>query len=501
MRQRVGVISCLIAAVLILGVPPLPAAGPLFKQAAPAGKPATHKVEKGPFRVEIALKGVLEAAEMTEVILRPETWTSLSVLKAVEHGTTVKKGDTIITLDPEKIDRAIRDMEADRYLAELSLKLAEEDLTFLEKSTPLDLAAAELAKKYADEDLKRYKEQDRAELVKNAEFMVRNMTNFLDYSKEELRQLEKMYKAKDLTEETEEIVLKRQRHAVETADHQLKAAEHQRDRTIKVDLPRRDHSLEETAQKQVLTLEKAKITLPMNVTQKKLGLDKLRYEHGKTAEKLKQLQKDRELFVVKSPADGVVYYGKCTRGQWSSASALSEKLRRGGNIMPEEVIVTIVKPRPVFIRATVEEKDVQYMKPGLVGKATVTAFPELKLPVAVTDFSTVPIAPGSFEAKLKITLDKEPDVLMPGLATTVKLIAYQKEDALTVPASAVFSDEGDEDHSYVYLAGKDGKPEKRPVTVGKKSGAKAEILDGLHAGDEILAEKPDAKAEAKKGTP
>jgi HlyD family secretion protein len=493
MRQRVGVIGCLVAAVLILGVPPLPAAGPLFKQAAPAGKPATHKVENGPFRVELSLKGVLEAEEMTEVVLRPESWTSLSVLKAVDHGRLVKKGETIITLDPEKIDRAIRDMEADRYLAELSLKQAEEELALLEKSTPLDLSAAELAKRYADEDLKRYKEQDRPESVKTSEFTVRNMANFLEYAKEELRQLEKMYKAKDLTEETEEIILKRQRHQVETADFQFKHAEYLREHTLKVDLPRRDRTYEETAQKQALSLEKAKITLPMALTQKKLSLDKLRYEQGKTAEKLKQLQKDRELFVVKSPADGVLYYGKCSRGQWTSAAVMGEKLRRGGNIMPEEVVATIVKPRPVFVRASVEEKDVQYLKPGLAGKVTPTAFPDLKLPATVADFSTVPIASGTFEAKLKIALDKEPDVLMPGLACSVKLIAYQKEDALTVPSGAVFADDGDEEHSYVYLVGKDGKHEKRPVTVGKKTAAKTEILQGLQAGDEILTEKPEAK--------
>lgn len=497
MRQRVGVIGCLIAAIVILGVPPLPAANPLVKQAAAAGKPATYKAEKGSFRVELTLKGVLEAAESTEVVLRPEAWTSLTVMKAVDHGSVVKKGDTIITLDTEKIDRAIRDMEADRYLAELGLKQAEEELALLEKATPLDLAAAELAKKYADEDLKRYKEQDRAVSAKNAEFMVKNMTNMLDYAREELRQLEKMYKAKDLTEETEEIILRRQRNAVESAEFQLKHAEYQRDHTMKVDLPRRDYSYEESAQKQALNLEKAKITLPMTVMQKRYSLNKMRYEQGKTAEKLKQLQKDRELLVVKAPADGVVYYGKCTRGQWNGAVAVSEKLRRGGNIMPEEVIVTIVRLRPVFIRATVEEKEVQFMKPGLAGKAAVTAFPDLKLPVAVSDFSAVPLGLGTFEAKLKITLDKEPEVLVPGLACTVKLIGYQKEDAVTVPASAVFADDGDDEHAYVYLAGKDGKSEKRPVTIGKKSGARAEILQGLQAGDEILAEKP----EAKKGMP
>ena len=42
-----------------------------------------------------------------------------------------------------------------------------------------------------------------------ANFSVKSADNMLAYEKEELRQLEKMYKADDLVEETEEIVLKR----------------------------------------------------------------------------------------------------------------------------------------------------------------------------------------------------------------------------------------------------------------------------------------------------
>jgi hypothetical protein len=42
----------------------------------------------------------------------------------------------------------------------------------------------------------------------------------------------------------------------------------------------------------------------------------------------------------------------------------------------------------------------------------------------------------------------------------------------------------------VFLAVKGGKPEKRPVTIGKKTDKKTEILQGLREGDEILLEKP-----------
>ena len=48
----------------------------------------------------------------------------------------------LLTLDTEKIDKAIRDQELDQQLADLSLRLTELELPILERSTPLDLASA-----------------------------------------------------------------------------------------------------------------------------------------------------------------------------------------------------------------------------------------------------------------------------------------------------------------------------------------------------------------------
>ena len=82
---------------------------------------------------------------------------------------------------------------------------------------------------------------------------------------------------------------------------------------------------------------------------------------------------------------------------------------------------------------------------------------------------------------------------MPGMACTVKLTSYHKSDALTLPSSAVFTDDNDDDIHFVYIQGKDEKPTKAYVTPGKKSGTRIEILQGIREGDEILLEKPADK--------
>jgi HlyD family secretion protein len=463
------------------------------KPASPAVPKKTHKVEKGPFKVEITLKGILESEAMSEVVVSPEGFTpenrgQLRVLKAIPLGTEVRKGDQLIWFDRERLDQIITDMEKDREFSDLAFKLAQEDLGILEKATPIDLRQAERANKIADEDLKRFLGDDKDFLIKMANYQVKNAHDSLAYAKEELQQLEKMYKASDLTESTEQIILKRQRDQVERSAFYLKLAEYDRDMFFKISLPRREENAKENQIKQSLSLEKTKTTLPLMLNQKKLTVEKMKFDRERTAEKLQKLKKDRETLVVRASSDGIVFYGKSVRGQWSSASVES-RLQRGGNLMPDEIIMTIVQPRPLFVRASVEEKDLNDIRDGLKAKVVPTALPDVKLPGRVEKVSTIPVSSGHFEARISLGEFKE-SLLMPAMACSVKLVPYQKSDALTVPALAVFTEENDEDNHYVYVQSKDEKATKVKVTQGRRSGNVVEILQGLQDGDQILLEKP-----------
>jgi multidrug efflux pump subunit AcrA (membrane-fusion protein) len=460
------------------------------KETASSTKPPTAKAAKGPFKIEISLKGVFESEDMVEVVLRPDTWSGFSVLKAVEHGTAVKKGDSLVTLDMEKIDQAIHDAEHDLELMTMSLKQATEELPIAEKLNALELVAAERSRKQADEDLKRFLDVDKDMSVKNAEFSVKNATNSLEYAKEELKQLEKMYRANDIREETEEIVLKRQRNAVEMSQFFLHSSERRRDEVVKVTVPRQEEGLRESAVKQQLAYERARIGAPITLNQKRMALEKLKYDHAKAVTKLQRLKKDHVMMLVKAPVDGTVYYGRCVRGQWSGASMAATRLQHGGMLSADDVFMTIVKPRPIFIRATVDEKDLRLVRVGMTGKATSTMDPDVKFGVKVTEVSSIPLASGNFEARFALDMGKDDAAVVPGMNCSIKLVSYSKADALTVPASAVFTDDNDEDKHYVYRVGKDNVSQKQTVKTGKTSGGKTEILTGLLDGDEILTEKP-----------
>ena len=200
----------------------------------PASKPATQKLKKGPFRVEVALDGVFEAQNQTELFVRPQEWTGLSVLKAVEHGAVVKQGDLVLALDTEKIDRTIADLRTEMELNEVALKQAAAQLAAMDKLASLDDQTANRNRRIAEEDLKRFEELEEPLLTKVANYNLKSAHETVEYAEEEYRQLEKMYKADDLKEETEKIVLRRAQNGVERAKVLLDVAQAAHEDAVKL---------------------------------------------------------------------------------------------------------------------------------------------------------------------------------------------------------------------------------------------------------------------------
>ena len=468
------------------------------KKGAPAkdkDAPKTHKVEAKPFKIELSVKGALEANEATWIAHHPMPTMNLpyapgpmTVVKVAEHGANVKKGDLLIAFDTRKIDQAMQMLDAEAKVLTAGIKLAEQEQPPIERSLPVELELAERGKREADEDLTYFTKTSRAETEKRANNYVKFATFYFEFAKEQLRQLEKMYKANDLTEDTEQIILKRQRFFVEEAEHDLKSAQIERDHILKTVLPRKERMLQDLVVRQTHALERARTTLAPMVTQKQQTLVKMRFDLEKIQHGLEMLRKDRAAMTITAPADGIVYYGKLSKGQWDAAAAEAAKLVPNGSVMPDEVFMTILSPRPTLVRLQVDEKDLHLVKLGLEGKAQMTFDPERKLPARVLKVAGVPASPGKFEALVKLDPGQATD-LMPGMGCTVKFVPYSKKDAVVVPAAAVFEED---DKNFVEVM-KDGKREHRPVTVGRSNDGHTEILQGLRSGEEILLERSTEK--------
>jgi len=203
-----------------------------------------------------------------------------------------------------KIDEQLQDLENTVQTNRLSLQLAESELRLFKTRLPMDLASASRTRRIAEEDLNYFLKIGRAYDEESAKFSLKSYRQSLEYAEEELKQLEEMYEADDLTEETEEIILKRARNDVERSKFYLKLSELRTERTLTQDIPREEQQLTEAARRAEIALTKTKETLPVELEKQQIERDKQLLANRRAEEKLNELRKDRQMMDIKSPSDG-----------------------------------------------------------------------------------------------------------------------------------------------------------------------------------------------------
>jgi multidrug efflux pump subunit AcrA (membrane-fusion protein) len=320
----------------------------------------------------------------------------------------------------------------------------------------------------------------------------------LAYEKDELEQLEKMYEADDLTEETEEIVLKRQRTAVEFAEFNLEDAKLSRDQTLKVYLPRYDVRIKDSLERSEMVEARAAQALSLDLSRIRYEQEQRKKARTKSLERHSKLIKDRELMEIKSPADGIVFYGQAVNGRWSDTAGLITKYKPKNNVTANSVLMTIVETRPLYVLSSIDEGKRPEVSDGQKAKIALPAEDVERVAGEVKSISPIPVGAGKFEVKFDLTQSEIPDWIAPGMSCKAQLITYDKKDAIVVPKTAVHDDEDDADKKYVWLVSPDdaeAKPERRDVKLGKRKGTDVEIVMGLEKGDVISLDDEAKKAE------
>ncbi len=458
-------------------------------------------VTKGPFSVSLSFRGIFEAAEIVPISINPEAWKPdaggqpLVLRRVVPHGTRVSKGQPLLTFDLDRLTETIRDLEANQRLSQLAIQILERELPILKESIPLDLAAADRARKEAQEDLDRFVKEDRAFAEKLADENVKLRRFFVEFAEEEMRQLEKMYKADDLVEDTERIILRRQQMYIDMSKLLLAQDEKQRRDLLQYELPRKDVSLREKLLKLSLEDSKLRATLSLSAERKQLELEKARTDLDKNDQRLAKLRRDLKLLEgIVAPSDGYVYYGRIDDGQWLGYEEAKGQLVPGNIVVLNKVLMTVVSPKVSHVTATIDERNLHLIQRGAKVQLSPTSRPDARLSGEVESVTALPSAPEKF--KVRITLPEVGDASVVPLTTVnVKLVSYFREVALTLPSEAVQTDEVDDTKRFVEVRSADGKKIRRYIKVGKDNGKRIEILEGLSEGDKVLlpasGEKPE----------
>ncbi len=449
----------------------------------------TETVERGPFRVDVKLDGVFEAAEMTEVIIKTEEWTDLEVVEAAAHGSLVKPGDLLIRLEAEDLEEEIQKATYEVEQGRLGITAAQLDLQSLEHTTPLELEADQQTLARTQEDMAHYNDVGEKQSIRSSEMSLLSSRASLEASQEELEQLEQMYAADDLTEETEEIILKRARQDVEMSQFYFESSEQSHADLMEFDLERTRFQMENSLRRAEIESALTETRLQTALEESRIALQQLLLTQAETEERLTKLQAERALMEIHATVAGRAMYGECKRGTWSNTATLLESLEPEGTVTADDVLMTIVSPSAMFVRTDVTEANLRHVASPQEVRIVPTIDPDAKWPATIQTFNPIAIGDDLYDATFSVEVGETPVEIVPGMTCEVTVTARFTAEALTLPSVVIFDDPATPGQKIVHVQTDEGS-EVRTVTVGLSDDTRTEILEGLGEGDVVLSEEP-----------
>jgi len=154
---------------------------PTLGSLAPLALADDFTVEEKPFKIETELKAVFLPTESQAISINPEIWTDFPITSLASQGSVVKKGDVLIGIDTEKLDKHITKTEKARESATLTLSQSKHDLAQLEISTLRSLEDAARAEKETAENLKWYTEIGQPKAIESSQFSIKKYEQSLAY--------------------------------------------------------------------------------------------------------------------------------------------------------------------------------------------------------------------------------------------------------------------------------------------------------------------------------
>ncbi|MBD3163005.1 MAG: HlyD family efflux transporter periplasmic adaptor subunit, partial [Candidatus Eisenbacteria bacterium] len=146
-------------------------------------------------------------------------------------------------------------------------------------------------------------------------------------------------------------------------------------------------------------------------------------------------------------------------------------------------VVDLIDPTDLYVKAPIDEADVERVRTGLPVRITLDAFRDRSFDGTLTYVAsyvqttqeqnrTLPVEAAFDSTRL-------PDNLLPGLSADIEVILDAREDVLRIPTYALL--EGDE-----VLVVRDEELVAVPVEVGLRNWETAEIRSGLETGDPVV---------------
>ncbi|MET7819097.1 efflux RND transporter periplasmic adaptor subunit [Micromonospora zamorensis] len=182
--------------------------------------------------------------------------------------------------------------------------------------------------------------------------------------------------------------------------------------------------------------------------------------------------------------------------QGGPPAGVDDAVAVGGRVTAGTPVLTVVDTGQLGLLAEVDETDVLLVKAGVTATVELDAVTGASYDATVRSVDVLPTssAQGGVSYRVRLALgagklaeDEPAPTPRPGMNAIVHLRVREAADAVTVPASAVFSADG-RDAVWVVREGRAGRA---AVTVGVQGSDLVQILNGVQPGDRIVVRGTD----------
>ncbi|MGE4315309.1 efflux RND transporter periplasmic adaptor subunit [Acinetobacter sp.] len=174
-----------------------------------------------------------------------------------------------------------------------------------------------------------------------------------------------------------------------------------------------------------------------------------------------------------------------------TGTVLTLDVEPGDLIQPGQTLFTIALKGNTEIRVPLDERNLPQL--ALQQKATVIsdAYPDQPFPARI-NFIAPSIDPQRGTVEVRLAVDPVPDFLRQDMTVSVNVETNKRERALAIPNDALSGIKG---NKAVVLLVRDGKIQRRQVTLGLRGLAMSEVVSGLQDGDQVLADAESSLTE------
>jgi RND family efflux transporter MFP subunit len=215
----------------------------------------------------------------------------------------------------------------------------------------------------------------------------------------------------------------------------------------------------------------------------------LAHEQVRAAEaRIAMAKQDIENTTVRAPFAGIVVSKDAQVGEMVSPISAGGGFTRTG-------IATIVDMNSLEIEVDVNESYIARVRTGQAVTATLDAYPDWQMPAKVR--TVIPTADRQkATVKVRISFVKLDPRILPDMGVKVAFLAEEKSGEAPraralIPQASVRQENG---VTVVYVV-REGRIQRRAVTLGAKQGEDVEVLAGVSQGDQIVVRGPESLRE------